>query len=57
MLTIGSIVWGVKDIEKEILFWCEALNYRLDFRDGEFCYAVPYRWRRNKSSLEEHKLP
>ena len=41
MLTIGSIVWGVKDIEKEILFWCEALNYRLDFRDGDFAMLSP----------------
>ena len=31
----------VKDIEKEILFWCEALNYRLDFRDGDFAMLSP----------------
>ena len=27
MLTIGSIVWGVKDVPRAIEFWCAALNY------------------------------
>jgi len=29
MLEIGSIVWGVTDINKAILFWSQALNYEL----------------------------
>lgn len=27
--------------KKSILFWCEALNYRLDFRDGDFAMLSP----------------
>lgn len=41
MLTIGSIVWGVKDMEKEILFWCEALDCRLNWKDGDFAMLAP----------------
>jgi catechol 2,3-dioxygenase-like lactoylglutathione lyase family enzyme len=28
MLSIGSIVWGVRDVPGAIQFWCEALDYR-----------------------------
>ena len=28
MLTIGSIVWGVRDVPRAIAFWCAALDYR-----------------------------
>lgn len=27
MLTIGSIVWGVRDLNRGIEFWCRALGY------------------------------
>jgi catechol 2,3-dioxygenase-like lactoylglutathione lyase family enzyme len=27
MLTIGSIVWGVRDVPTAIRFWCAALDY------------------------------
>ncbi len=29
MIRIGSIVWGVKDIERAVTFWSAALNYQL----------------------------
>ena len=29
MLEIGSIVWGVTDIERAVSFWSEALNYEV----------------------------
>jgi predicted enzyme related to lactoylglutathione lyase len=29
MLFIGSIVWGVKDIQRAVDFWSAALNYKL----------------------------
>jgi predicted enzyme related to lactoylglutathione lyase len=29
MLKIGSIVWGVRDLQRGIEFWSEALSYRL----------------------------
>jgi catechol 2,3-dioxygenase-like lactoylglutathione lyase family enzyme len=29
MIKIGSIVWGVTDINRAIRFWSEALHYRL----------------------------
>jgi hypothetical protein len=28
MLTIGSIVWGVRDVPRAIQFWSAALRYR-----------------------------
>lgn len=28
MLSIGSIVWGVKDVPRAIAFWCAALDYK-----------------------------
>ncbi len=28
MLTIASIVWGVKDLPRAVTFWTAALNYR-----------------------------
>lgn len=28
MLTIGSIVWGVRDVPRAIRFWCDALDYQ-----------------------------
>lgn len=46
MLKIGAVVWGVRDLQRSVRFWSEALNYTLcrepdaDFailvsRDGE----------------------
>ena len=28
-VSIGSIVWGVKDIQRAITFWSAALNYKI----------------------------
>lgn len=28
MLSIGSIVWGVRDVPRAVAFWCAALAYR-----------------------------
>lgn len=28
MLTIGAIVWGVRDLPRAINFWSHALNYQ-----------------------------
>lgn len=30
-MEIGSIVWGVKDIERAVEFWGQALNYQLKY--------------------------
>ncbi len=30
-MEIGSIVWGVKDIERAVRFWNQALNYQLKY--------------------------
>jgi len=27
MLTVGSVVWGVRDVSEAIRFWCAALDY------------------------------
>lgn len=42
MLEIGSIVWGVRDLERAIRFWSEALNYQLSREpDVDFAILVP----------------
>jgi catechol 2,3-dioxygenase-like lactoylglutathione lyase family enzyme len=42
MLTIGSIVWGVRDLERAIAFWTQALTYKLRREpDADFAILVP----------------
>lgn len=42
MLTIGAIVWGVRDIERGVAFWSAALNYELEREpDVDFAILVP----------------
>lgn len=42
MLEIGAIVWGVRDLERSIKFWCAALNYKLKREaDVDFAILVP----------------
>lgn len=42
MLAIGSIVWGVRDIERAVRFWSEALNYRLrEEPDEDWAVLLP----------------
>jgi hypothetical protein len=42
MLTIGSIVWGVRDIDEAIRFWCEALDYEPLYEpDVDWAILVP----------------
>ena len=41
-LKILSIVWGVKDLNQAIIFWSEALNYKLKREpDVDFAILVP----------------
>ncbi|MCB0045141.1 MAG: VOC family protein [Caldilineaceae bacterium] len=42
MLEIGAIVWGVRDLQRSIEFWSEALNYRLRREpDEDFAILIP----------------
>jgi len=42
MLKIGSIVWGVRDVESAIAFWCAALDYRpREAPSGDWAVLVP----------------
>lgn len=42
MLEIGAIVWGVRDLNRAIKFWSEALNYTLRREpDTDFAILVP----------------
>lgn len=39
MLTIGAIVWGVRDLGRSIAFWSEALGYKLR-REPDVDFAI-----------------
>ena len=42
MLEIGAIVWGVRDLNRAINFWSEALNYKLKGEpDVDFAILIP----------------
>jgi len=42
MLEIGAIVWGVRDLNRAINFWGEALNYKLRREpDVDFAILIP----------------
>jgi predicted enzyme related to lactoylglutathione lyase len=42
MLTIGSIVWGARDIPRAIEFWSAALDYTLrEDPDDDWAVLVP----------------
>lgn len=43
MLTIGSIVWGVRDLERGIEFWSNALGYGpRDEPDDDWVILAPH---------------
>lgn len=42
MLEIGAIVWGVRDLQRSIKFWSEALDYKLRREsDVDFAILIP----------------
>ena len=41
MIGIGSIVWGVRDLDRAIAFWSEALSYKVTYRDTDFAILKP----------------
>lgn len=52
MLEIGSIVWGVRDLDRAIKFWREALNYELKYEpDIDFAILIPKNGRGIQLSL------
>ncbi len=41
MLKIGAVVWGVRDLQRSVSFWSEALNYTLRREpDADFAILV-----------------
>ncbi len=49
MISIGSIVWGVRDVPRAIQFWTQALNYRTrEGSDETWAVLVP----RNGSGVQ-----
>lgn len=43
MATIGSVVWGVRDIPRAIAFWAAALDYELrDPPDDDWAVLLPH---------------
>ena len=42
MLKIGSIVWGVKDVNRAVSFWSAALDYELKYpAEEDWAILVP----------------
>ena len=42
MATIGSVVWGVRDIPRAIEFWAAALDYELRYPpDDDWAIRLP----------------
>ena len=42
MVTIGAIVWGVKDVARAVEFWREALDYQLKYpMEEDWAILVP----------------
>ncbi|MBQ6334168.1 MAG: VOC family protein [Erysipelotrichaceae bacterium] len=42
MIKIGSIVWGVNDVHRAVVFWSQALDYKLKYPEAEdFAILVP----------------
>lgn len=42
MLKIGAVVWGVRDLQRGVAFWSEALNCKLRREpDADFAILVP----------------
>ena len=39
MLEIGAIVWGVRDLDRSITFWSQALDYELR-READIDFAI-----------------
>lgn len=35
MLEIGSVVWGVQDVQRAVMFWSQALHYKLKYPSSE----------------------
>ena len=40
-MKIGSIVWGVTDIHRAVLFWCEALHYYCKHESEDWAILLP----------------
>jgi catechol 2,3-dioxygenase-like lactoylglutathione lyase family enzyme len=54
MLKIGSIVWGVKDVQRAIEFWCAALDYKpLGEPDADWAIIVPANGKGQQMSISE----
>jgi len=42
MLTVGSVVWGVRNVPEAIRFWCEALDYEPRYEpEDDWAILVP----------------
>ena len=42
MIEIGAMVWGVRNLDRSIAFWCAALDYRLKYPpDVDFAILIP----------------
>ena len=58
MLKIGSIVWGVTDIERAVSFWSRALGYKLKYpASDDWAILIPPDGRGIQLSLNKVTSP
>ena len=57
MISIGSIVWGVTDIERAARFWSLALDYEVSYISDDFAMLKPKRGEGIQLSLNKVTSP
>lgn len=58
MLSIGSIVWGVIDVQRAKKFWCEALDYKEKYPcEEDWCILIPKQGEGTQLSLMKTSSP
>ena len=57
MIEIGAIVWGVRDLERQIAFWTEVLSYKVCYRSDDFAILKPIEGEGTQLSLNVVSSP
>lgn len=58
MVEIGAIVWGVEDVPRAIMFWSQALNYKLKYpASDDWAILIPVDGKGIQLSLNKVSSP